>query len=259
MTYTLIGTGNMAWLIASRMLGGGHTCTGVWGRNAVAVDELCAAFTLPRLHSFSQVHDGPDACIVAITDSEIAAAVSPLAFRCTTLIHTAGSVAIDGVAARSIHAGVVWPVYSIRKNALPVHRSFPAVVEANTDMALNVARTVAKAICDTTYEATGAQRRWLHLAAVMGNNFVNHLLGIATDICVEQGLPVSLLQPLLEQSIAGARTQHSARLQTGPARRHDMLTMDGHLSMLRQHPEWLTLYKMLSEAIMERYPIAAKD
>ena len=197
MTYALIGTGNMAWLIASRMLSAGHTCTGVWGRNAAAADELCAAFSLPRLTQLSQHHDGPDVCIVAVSDSSIAEVVKAFSLRHTTLIHTAGSISMDVLAARSVHAGVVWPVYSVRKASLPAHRGFPALIEANTHVAWEAARSVAKAICDITYEASGEQRQWLHLAAVVSNNFVNHLLGVVTDICDTQGLPVNLLQPLL--------------------------------------------------------------
>src|ERR1043165_5739172 len=131
MNYTLIGTGNMAWLIASRMLAAGHTCAGVWGRNGTAVDELCAAFTLPRVGSLSMVHDGTDACIVAVSDAAIKQVIQPLSLGHTTLIHTAGSVTLDTLAGHGARRGVVWPVYSIRKGALPAHRRFAALIEAN--------------------------------------------------------------------------------------------------------------------------------
>lgn len=259
MTYALIGSGNMAWLVASRMFAAGHTCVGVWGRNAAAVDSLCEAFSLLRIDSLKDFNDGPDACIVAVADSAIAEVVKPLSMRSTVLIHTAGSVSIDILTAHSKAAGVVWPVYSIRKAALPQHRAFSALIEANNREAWQVVRGVAKAICDTPYEATSAQRQWMHLAAVMGNNFVNHLLSTATDICAVQGLPISLLHPLLEQTIAGARTQHPALLQTGPARRHDAATITKHLAMLEAHPEWKDLYTTFTKAIMEKPPLPSSD
>jgi predicted short-subunit dehydrogenase-like oxidoreductase (DUF2520 family) len=258
MTYALIGSGNMAWLIASRMLSGGHTCVGVWGRNADATDKLCAAFSLPRLHTLSQFHDGTDACIVAVADSGIADVVKDFSLRRTTLIHTAGSMPVDVLSAHTINAGVVWPVYSIRKDALPDHRYFPALIEANTQDASEIVRAVAKAICDTAYEVSGEQRQWLHLAAVMSNNFVNHLLAVATDICDMEDLPVSLLQPLLDQTIAGTRIYHPQLLQTGPARRHDAATLSRHLSMLEGQPQWQNLYRSLSAAIMEQFPMPSR-
>lgn len=253
MTYTLIGTGNMAWLIAARMLGAGHTCVGAWGRNSPELEGLCAAFSLPRLSGIQQITDGPDACILAVSDSAIAAVAGQLALRHTTLIHTGGSIPIDALAGNSGNFGVLWPVYSIRKASLPVHRSFAAVIEANTTAALEAVRAVAKAICDITYEANSEQRAGLHLAAVVSNNFVNHLLSIATDICAGEGAPISLLQPLIEQTIANMRTQHPAESQTGPARRGDEATIGRHIAALADRPDWQALYKAMSASIMNQY------
>jgi predicted short-subunit dehydrogenase-like oxidoreductase (DUF2520 family) len=258
MTYTLIGAGNMAWLIASRMQSAGHACLGAWGRNPAATEELCAAFALPRLATPDPDPDSADACILAVADSAVPEIAAAFSLRNTTLIHTAGTLSIDVVAAGSVHAGVIWPVYSIRKYALPDHRNFAALIEANTGLAATSVRMIADAICDTSYEADGEQRRWLHLAAVMGNNFVNHLLGIVADICTEQKLPLSLLQPLLDQTLSGMYGRHPGELQTGPARRHDLETMDRHLSMLAAHPQWRILYTALSKAIMDRFPLLPK-
>ncbi len=253
MTYALIGTGNMAWLIASRMTAAGHTCIGLWGRDTNKAQELCDAFYLPRFDSLSAINDGPDACIIAVSDSAIADVARSLSLRHTTLLHTGGSVPMSVLETVSAHSGVVWPVYSIRKAALPTHRAFPALIEGNSRTAWEVARGVAKAICDTSYDADSAQREHLHLAAVLSNNFVNHLLGIAADMSAAQGLPVSLLQPLIEQTVANLRTTHPTDTQTGPARRGDAVTMQHHEQMLAAHPEWQELYKAISASIMNQY------
>ena len=258
MTYALAGTGNMAWLIASRMLAAGHTCIGAWGRNAADTAALCATYSLPHLATQNDLHDGPDAMIIAVSDSGIPEVVKPFSFRSTTLIHTAGSVPMSVLSAHSARTGVVWPVYSIRKASLPAHRAFPAVVEANTPEAGAVVRAVAKAICDTTYETGSEQRLWLHLAAVISNNFVNHLLGMATDICTAQSVPVSVLTPIVEQTVAAMRTQHPSLTQTGPARRHDADTIEKQLSMLDILPHWQALYTAITEAIMARFPLTAE-
>jgi predicted short-subunit dehydrogenase-like oxidoreductase (DUF2520 family) len=158
---------------------------------------------------------------------------------------------------RSLSVGVVWPVYSIRKESLPAHRGFAAVIEGNSKAAWEAVRGVAKALCDLNYEASSEQRAWLHLAAVMGNNFVNHLLGIAASISAGQGTPIGVLQPLFEQTVNSLRTQSPFETQTGPARRGDAATMQHHLDMLAAHPEWQALYRALSASIMKLYaPIA---
>jgi predicted short-subunit dehydrogenase-like oxidoreductase (DUF2520 family) len=255
MNYTLIGSGNMATFVAARMQAAGHTCVGAWSRNRQSLDSLCVDYGLPQLTSFEELHDGPDALILAVSDSSIAGIARELQLRTTTLIHMAGSVALNAIALSSPHTAVAWPVYSIRKAALPQHRSFPVVIEGSTPHALSVAREFGKALCDTVYETGPDERRWLHLSAVMGNNFVNHLLGVTTDLCSAHQLPVSLLQPLIEQTVASIRTQQPAAIQTGPARRHDLGTMEIHESMLEDHPDWQALYRAISAAIMARFPL----
>lgn len=258
MTYALIGTGNMAWLIASRMLGAGHTCVGAWGRNAAAVQTLCDEFYFPRLMNLGDINDGPDAVIIAVSDAAIPEVAKQLSFRHTTLIHTGGGVPMQVLDGRSLHIGVVWPAYSIRKASLPAHRAFSALVEATSRTAWETVRAVAKAICDHSYEASSEQRAWLHLAAVIGNNFVNHLLGIAADISAEQHTPISVLQPLIEQTVADLRTQHPSQTQTGPAKRGDGSTIEHHLEMLAGHPQWQEVYKAVSVSIMSQYKLIGR-
>lgn len=253
MTYTLIGTGNMAWLMAARMSAAGHSCAGIWGRNTASATELCDAFHLPRLVSLRDLNDGPDVCIIAVSDVAIPEVAKSLSLRHTTLIHTGGSVPMNVLEAVSAHSGVVWPVYSIRKSALPAHRAFAALIEGNSHTAWGAVRSVAKSICDTSYEASSAQREWLHLAAVMSNNFINHLLNITNDITGAQGTPISLLQPLIEQTVTNLRTQNPSETQTGPARRGDLTTLEHHLQMLAGYPQWQELYRAISASIMNQY------
>jgi predicted short-subunit dehydrogenase-like oxidoreductase (DUF2520 family) len=221
---------------------------------------LCQAFHLPALASISDVNDGPDAIIIAVRDAAIADVAKRLSLRHSTLVHTGGSVSLHALDGYSLNIGVVWPVYSIRKASLPPHRAFPALIEGNSRQAWETARSIARALCDTAYEANSEQRAALHLAAVIGNNFVNHLLGIAADISAAQGTPISVLQPLIEQTITDLRTRHPNETQTGPAKRGDTVTMERHLAMLATHPEWQDVYKAISASIMSLYkPIDGEE
>jgi predicted short-subunit dehydrogenase-like oxidoreductase (DUF2520 family) len=232
---------------------------GVWGRNTNAAAELCQAFHLPQLASLSDANDGLDAIIIAVSDAAIADVAKQISLRHSTLIHTSGAESLRILDGYSLNIGVVWPVYSIRRASLPAHRAFPALIEGNSKQALETARSVARAICDTTYEASSEQRGKLHLAAVIGNNFVNHLLGIAADISAEDSTPISLLQPLIDQTVADLRITHPNQTQTGPAKRGDIATMQRHLEMLAAHPEWQEVYKVVSASIMTLYkPIRGK-
>ncbi|MEO6833034.1 MAG: DUF2520 domain-containing protein [Chitinophagaceae bacterium] len=259
MTYTLIGTGNMAWMLASRMTSGGHVCVGAWGRNTAELTKLCATYRLPQLGAKNQVHDGADACIIAVSDDAIAEVVQGLNFRSSTLIHTAGSVPMSVLNNHCVNSGVMWPIFALRKGSLPTHRQFPAIMEANTKQALIMVQGVAKAMCEVNYETNTAKRQALHLAAVIGSNFSNHLLATSIDLCEAQGLPRSLLQPLLFQTFTATRTQHPGELQTGPAKRHDLATIHQQLELLKDSPNHLQeIYELISKAIMEKYPLKGK-
>lgn len=254
MTYTLIGSGNMAWFLAGQMIRAGHACVGQWGRNYRSSEELCAYYHLPRLGSLSDVHDGPELCILAVSDSAIPEVASQLSLRYTTLVHTAGSQPLSLIQPFCRHAGVLWPVYSIRRDDLPAHRHFPVVLEASDETALHVLQNLAQSISDIQHEVSGPQRSWLHLSAVVGNNFVNHLLTMISDICREQGLPQSLLQPLLEQTLNTVGKIDPRVAQTGPAKRHDGDTLQMQHQMLKAWPEWQSIYDLMSESIMTMFP-----
>lgn len=252
MTYYLIGSGNMAWFLASRMQSGGHTCVGIWGRNAGATMALAREYNLPLLQSLADIHDGPDACLLAVSDSAIEEVAAGLSFNATVLIHHSGSAAA-GILGKSLLQGIVWPVYSILKKEIPLHRNFPCVWEANTKNARRVVQEVCVAISGIQYEAALGQRQWMHLTAVMGNNFTNYLLGMCADICTQHQLPFNLLQPILQQTLDRINTAHPRDVQTGPARRNDLTTIRTQMDMLQDNPHWQSVYFALTDAIKNTY------
>lgn len=242
----------MAFFLAARMQAGGHTCVGLWGRNADAANALARGYNFPLLQSLSQVHDGPDACLLAVSDSAIGIVASGLDLVQTTLIHHSGSAA-NGILGAAGNQGIAWPVYSILKQDLPAHRNFPCIWEANTAAARRIVQEVCAAISGIAYEAAAGQRQALHLAAVTGNNFTNYLLGMCADICAAQNVPFSLLQPILQQTLDRANMQHPATVQTGPARRNDAATMHAQMELLSINPHWQRVYAALSDAIKNTY------
>ncbi|MDO9374193.1 MAG: DUF2520 domain-containing protein, partial [Ferruginibacter sp.] len=59
-----------------------------------------------------------------------------------------------------------------------------------------------------------------------------------------------LLQPLIEETALRIRDQHPATLQTGPAIRKDITTLDRHLRELSAYPKLRNLYLKISDSIM---------
>ena len=249
MTYYLIGTGNMAAFLAMRMQASGHICLGIYGRNKEAAQELSREYHIPLLQHISEIHDGADICLLAVSDHSIKEVADKLSLKTTVLLHHSGSMPMSVLNSGGKNTAVVWPVYSILKKDLPQHRQFPCLWEAGSDYARRAAREVCTAISSIQYEADSNQRRWLHLTAVLGNNFTNYLLGMCMDICRQQGLPFNLLQPILQQTLDRVNIFNAGEVQTGPARRNDTETMNAHLALMHENPHWQAVYEALSTAI----------
>ena len=92
------------------------------------------------------------------------------------------------------------------------------------------------------------QRRQLHLAAVLVNNFPNYLYTQAEVLCIEKGLSFELLKPLLFETVSKLDQLSPIDAQTGPAVRDDKKTIKEHLKLLKK-PHLRSIYKLLTKEI----------
>jgi predicted short-subunit dehydrogenase-like oxidoreductase (DUF2520 family) len=250
MTFGMIGTGNMAWFLAQRLTMSGHRCMAVWGRDPQSAAALADAVNSQAVAAPEELrYTKSDALILAVSDAAIAPLAATLASSdpCV-LIHTAGAVDLEALAPAP-HRGVIWPVYSILKQNIPRHREIPCAIEAGTGHARQLTENLAHSFSDRVFAADIDQRRWLHLAAVMGNNFINHLMAITEAICARQQLPFDVLEPILRQTFERTATAAPSTLQTGPAARHDAVTIKKHLALLAGDPVWAEVYRALTASI----------
>jgi predicted short-subunit dehydrogenase-like oxidoreductase (DUF2520 family) len=252
MNYAIVGTGNTAAFLLQRLSAAGHTCSGIWGRSATKAAELAREAYVPTYLDLSEILDGVDVCFLAVSDDAVAEIASKFRFSQTVLVHCAGSIDASVLSAGAQEYGVLWPVFSIRKDALPAHNGFPCIWEAVGRRARRLIETLADGLGTTPVQATSAQRAVLHLSAVMGANFFNHLLAICQQMLRTEGFSLSLLSPILQQTLEAAGSAQDVRaLQTGPARRRDAATMEKHLRMLKDQPQWAAVYKAISASIQQ--------
>ena len=258
MTFTIIGTGNIAWFIGNRLVAARHHCNGVFGRNDVQVKKLAEALLCNKHGNLAAARDTEaDVCFIAVSDDAIAEVVSKLSYQKTVLVHTAGAISLDILKNASADAAVLWPVYSIAASSIPQHRNIPMAWEASSAKAEKYALSLAHALTDVLFEAKYEQRRWLHLSAVISNNFVNHLMAISERICQENNIPFSALLPVIDQTFARFRQASPSVVQTGPAIRGDHETITEQTSLLSTHPEWQAVYQAITNSIIHTH--ASKD
>jgi predicted short-subunit dehydrogenase-like oxidoreductase (DUF2520 family) len=250
MTFSIIGTGNIAYFFGNRLVTGRHHCTGVYARDNEAARKLAETLLSDTYGSIEDIADSEaDVCFLAVSDTAITKIAAQLSFDHTVLAHTAGAVSIDDIEPAANDRAVLWPVYSILKNNPPDHRNIPCAWEASSDKASRYIQSIGHAITDVLFEAKYEQRKWLHLSAVISNNFINHLLAICEKICIENNLPFSVMEPIIEQTFERVKHASPGNLQTGPAIRHDSSTIGNQLALLNNHPEWQSIYKTITASI----------
>lgn len=92
-------------------------------------------------------------------------------------------------------------------------------------------------------------RRYLHLAAVWGCNFVNHCYEVCAEILRQHGLPFDVMLPLIDETAAKVHELPPAKAQTGPAIRFDENVIRAQANLMRGNPMLKDLYERMSLSI----------
>lgn len=147
--------------------------------------------------------------------------------------------------------GVFYPLQTFSKGRKITLLDVPFFIECSDSefekSLLELAGKLSKQVHSLSWE----KRQHLHLAAVLVNNFTNHLADLAQKHLNETNLSFDWLIPLLEETVAKLKEQSAFDAQTGPARRNDMTTIKRHLELL--HGKDADVYKILTSSILERY------
>jgi predicted short-subunit dehydrogenase-like oxidoreductase (DUF2520 family) len=251
MTFSIIGTGNLGYFFTNVLLKARHNCTGIYGRNVASAKAMAEKLLVTKWGTPKDIEDGEASiCFIVVSDTAIAEVAAKLNLKQTVLVHTAGAVSLDVLKNAATSRAVFWPVYSILKNNPPAHRNIPCAWEASDARAKKIVMEICHAITDNMFEAKFDQRKWLHLSAVIGNNFVNHLLAICEQICAENKIPFSNLMPIIEQTFERVKQSSPSALQTGPAIRNDLSTIEAQTNLLADHPAWQQIYSEVTKSIL---------
>jgi hypothetical protein len=148
--------------------------------------------------------------------------------------------------------GVLYPLQSLRKEQVGLTHRIPLLIDANQPSALLAIEKFAFTLSPMVSIVGDEQRLSLHLAAVMVNNFTNHLYTLTAEFCKNEGVDFKMLQPLIEETALRLNTNHPGDVQTGPASRDDRSTLERHIELLANHPELKTFYQMFTESLLNR-------
>ena len=248
MDIVIIGTGNTATILGKKFKAAGHQIVQVFGRNSKSASELAYELDSESTNYWSVVNKGADIYLVAVSDMAIEEVLTELQLPQKPIVHTAASVPINILKRFSSHYGVFYPLQSLKSGVLE-SPEIPILIDANDQETKKLLKALAQSISSKVIEANDEERAKLHLAAVVCNNFVNHLYHLVHDYCNEEGLNFKLLLPLIQETTNRLDLNNPSQTQTGPAIRNDSTTIKKHLTFLDQHPRLRRLYEVFTQSI----------
>lgn len=249
MNIVIIGSGNVAAVLGRKFVAAGHHIMQVLSRNAAAASELAYEWNTESANYSSLINKDADVYIVAVADSAIDDVVWDLRLGDKVVAHTAAAVKMDVLKEVTTNYGVFYPLQSLRKEQEPIPE-VPVYIEAVNDRTRQVLYALAQSVYKGPHLTADYDKRVkLHIAAVLVNNFTNHIFSLAEDYCRKEGIDFAVLLPLIDNTFNRLHQTSPAAMQTGPAARGDMETVQQHMQLLSEYPQLLKLYKFLTESI----------
>ena len=224
----------------------------IWSREYDHAEALANQVFAEPIDRLKLLYPTSDVYILAVADDALFDLALDLKLREAVVIHTAGSVSMKVLAPISRKHGVIWSPQTFIRDVAMDYSRLPFCIEGSSDEVLRQIRELLTPVSQHIYDIDSQQRQWLHLAAVMTNNFGNAINALAQDLLEEHDIPFEILHPLIEMTAEKLKHGGLWQQQTGPARRQDQKTIDRHRSMLVEDEKVLRLYELMTEIIQQK-------
>jgi predicted short-subunit dehydrogenase-like oxidoreductase (DUF2520 family) len=250
MKVALVGSGNVATVLGKVMHNAGHEIVQVLSRNENHAKSLAQIFNCSFGSFKSTPYKDADIYLLAITDTALYHLDQCVQLRDKIVVHTAGSVSKEVLKNVSSNYGVIYPLQSLIKSWEEVPE-IPFLIDGSSDDISSIILEFSKTLSATVAVADDQERLKFHVAAVLVNNFTNHLFAMGDEFCKKEKISFNKLYPLIDETIRRVKLRPPQTVQTGPAIREDIYTLGKHLQILSAHPDLKYLYLKLSESILK--------
>jgi predicted short-subunit dehydrogenase-like oxidoreductase (DUF2520 family) len=252
-TITFIGSGNVATRLAKIFYKKGFTIKQIISRNIKNAEKLANEV---RASAFSDnitfLKDDADIIIISTPDDAILSILEQIPFCLTgtqILLHTSGTFDEKEFQNTSKNFGCFYPLQTFTKTSDIEIKKTPLLYNGNNDFTRTEIVRLIEKIGLQSFFSEHDERQKLHVAAVLANNFTNHLLSLAKKYCNQNKLDFQLLWPLIEEGMRKAKNIGPESAQTGPAVRKDIKTIKKHLELIGDDKTLQDVYKILTLSI----------
>ncbi len=248
MRVVIIGAGNAATVLGRSIKIAGHDIIQVYSRHLLHAEDLADELECEPVNDWGKINGEGQLYLVALSDK----AVENLSQNWTTnkgmVVHTAGALSKNVLQNVAANFGVLYPLQSLRKEKLD-YDIFPLLTDGNTEDDRAFITDFAETLSTVVRHASDEYRMKIHVAAVVVNNFTNHLYSLAEDYCKTSKVNFDLLKPLIIETAERLKDFPPSLVQTGPAVRADEATIDKHMMLLENFPELKDIYFLLTQSI----------
>ena len=250
-TITFIGSGNVATHLAKALHAAGHQILQIWSREYDHAEHLANQVFAEPIDRLNLLYPTADVYILAVTADALFDLALDLKLRDAIVLHTAGSVSLRVLQPISRKHGVIWSPQTFIRDVAMDYSELPFCIEGSSPEVEKSIRTLLEPVSTHIFHIDTQQRQWLHLAAVMTNNFGNAINALAQDILQQHGIPFEILHPLITMTAEKIKQGGLWQQQTGPARRQDQKTIDNQRRLIADNKQLLALYDLLTDTIQE--------
>ena len=249
----IAGTGRLAWNLCNALMACGFRIAEVTGRSSHKISQLATHCLAEAVESPSALSPGNDLFVLAVNDDAVETVAALLPETKGLVVHTSGMKTLGSLKGKFTKSGVFYPLHSFSFERQPDFSSIPVIIQASDGDSADLLLFIGNRLSQSVVSSTDEQRQTLHLAAVFVNNFSNALYTMAQEILHEKQLSISILHPLMLETVLKVGSQNPLDAQTGPARRNDSGTIERHLLMLAGKPDLLQTYQLMTDFILKKY------
>lgn len=251
MRIVVIGAGNVATHLA-KALAKSNEILQIYSKHLANAQLLAQSINgAVAINDLALIDSSADLYIISVKDDAIAHILEGISVNEGLWVHTSGSVSIDMLANKFDRCGVLYPLQTFSREVDVDIAEVPFFIEGKDYDSNQEIEGIALTLSNSVFHANSDQRKQLHIAAVFGCNFVNHMWAISDEILKNAGYNFDILIPLIKATLNKASMVSPHVGQTGPARRGDVSIMNSHEAMLPT--KQAELYHTISNSIMTKY------
>lgn len=243
-----IGSGRLANNLAGALQANNIGISGVYSRTKAHAEKFASKFNTTVFDDLKEIPTNCDIYFIAVCDGAINALAAQIQVE-GIVVHCSGMMP-QSCLGNHKHKGIFWPIQSFSIDYEVDLKNVPICIEAGEEEDIRILEVIADKISRNIIQVSEEERQKLHLAAVLVNNFSNHLFTLAESI-LPPNLSFGLLKPLIHETANKIENLPPKEAQTGPAIRRDLTTIARHEELLKDNKKLLEIYRLLTLSIQD--------